>query len=139
MDFTYGPDPKDWRVWLRHSGDVCAGMFWELVESGWHQCPGAWIENDAVPEYDEWRQDRKKRPIGIKRRVLRRLKAKARYQDFLNAYDTEFSDEILCCVEEEAETSKTRRNRVSWECRKKNMLKLATLLGLTTPEFRHYC
>jgi hypothetical protein len=135
IDFIYGPDPRDWRIWLRHSGDVYVGMFWELVESGLQQLPGAWIGEDDVAQYDTWRANHGRRRIGLKRRSLRRLWARAKRNDFLNPGNAELLDELLDCVKEDAESFRKRSGNGYSMCAKR-MLELATLLGLTTPEFR---
>ena len=135
MNFTYGPDPGDWHVWLRHPGDLYAGMFWELVESERQQLPGAWIEEDYVPLFDTWRQGRcRGRRIGIKRRVLRRLRAKAKHQNFFTGSNAELVDELLICIKEDAESVRKGSESAAQEER---MLELAKLLGVTTDEFRH--
>ena len=136
MEFTYGPDPKDWRIWLTHSGDVYAGIFWYLVECGNQQIPGAWVEEDDVPQSDTWRRGHGARRIGIKRRILRRLRAKMKRQSCVHASDAELIEKLFVCVKQE-EDSFTGGDECSPTVgQEKKMLDLATLLGITTPEFR---
>jgi len=45
LDFTFGPSPGDWRVWLTEPTDRFAGEFWSMIEppeAG--PMPGMWID-----------------------------------------------------------------------------------------------
>lgn len=47
--FTYGENISDWKLWLLHPGDQCAGQFWRLIEQNgiWgRHVPGGWVEDD---------------------------------------------------------------------------------------------
>jgi hypothetical protein len=81
LDFSYGAKPTDWHLWFQHPGDVYAGIFWELVERRHYYVPGSRVEEEDISEYDQRRsrlRPRDHRYTGIKRRILRRLKAKAK-------------------------------------------------------------
>ncbi|KAL2826771.1 hypothetical protein BJY01DRAFT_143176 [Aspergillus pseudoustus] len=44
LDFTYGPEPEDWFVWVTDPTDVFVGDFWELVERQQEVMPGTWVD-----------------------------------------------------------------------------------------------
>lgn len=43
--FSFGPELEDWRMWLRHPGDILLQDFWHSIESPEMHMPGAWVEN----------------------------------------------------------------------------------------------
>ena len=136
IPLTYGSAPENWHVWWEHTGDVYAGMFWELIEHGHRQIPGAWVEEEYIPWNDRWRQGQLRgRPIGIKRRVLRRLRAKAKRPGTMNANERRMIGQLQDCVTANAEA----RKMFSWLRRgSRDVLDLATSLGITTSDFRDW-
>ncbi|KAK5714150.1 hypothetical protein LTR15_011058 [Elasticomyces elasticus] len=49
---SYGPTPKDWKLWLKHRGDFYAGVFWNMVEHTERALPGARLtaeDSDGLP------------------------------------------------------------------------------------------
>ncbi len=54
VNFTYGPSPQDWQIWVSTSMDESAGEFWEAVEDGEPvlDVPGSWPTLD--PEGTEY-------------------------------------------------------------------------------------
>ncbi|KAL3458369.1 hypothetical protein BJX64DRAFT_279957 [Aspergillus heterothallicus] len=44
LDFTYGPEPDDWYIWVTNPLDEFAGEFWELVNRQSEIMPGTWID-----------------------------------------------------------------------------------------------
>lgn len=81
--FMYGSKPSDWHLWLRHPGDVFAGLFWDMVEHPERAVPGSWneLDEELVQNHDEWGYADHYRLgglAGVKRRVLRLLKSQVR-------------------------------------------------------------
>ncbi|KAL3447631.1 hypothetical protein BJX65DRAFT_89859 [Aspergillus insuetus] len=44
LDFTYGPEPEDWFVWVTNPLDEFAGQFWRMVEREVEVMPGTWVD-----------------------------------------------------------------------------------------------
>lgn len=44
IDFTYGPEPDDWRLYWRETTDEFAGDFWKLIEDPPLNIPGSWVD-----------------------------------------------------------------------------------------------
>jgi hypothetical protein len=44
LDFTYGPEPEDWFIWVTNPLDEVVGQFWRMVEREVEVIPGTWIE-----------------------------------------------------------------------------------------------
>ncbi|KAL2855654.1 hypothetical protein BJX68DRAFT_231018, partial [Aspergillus pseudodeflectus] len=43
LDFTYGPEPEDWFIWVTNPLDEVVGQFWRMVEREVEVMPGTWI------------------------------------------------------------------------------------------------
>ncbi|KAL2825705.1 hypothetical protein BJY01DRAFT_256185 [Aspergillus pseudoustus] len=44
LGVQYGPEPKDWHIWMTNPIDELVGEFWEMVERGLEVMPGTWID-----------------------------------------------------------------------------------------------
>ncbi|OTA87357.1 hypothetical protein M434DRAFT_35401 [Hypoxylon sp. CO27-5] len=44
VDFSYGPEPDDWKLYWREPSDEFAGDFWKLIEDPPLHIPGSWID-----------------------------------------------------------------------------------------------
>ena len=53
LDFTYGPNVEDWKIWLLWPLDEWAGDFWYQIENPELFGPGAWVE-EAYEDDDEY-------------------------------------------------------------------------------------
>ncbi|KAJ0297162.1 hypothetical protein COL516b_010901 [Colletotrichum fioriniae] len=46
VSFTYGPEPKDWKLVWSLEAEEYAGEFWDLIENPPLRVPGAWVDED---------------------------------------------------------------------------------------------
>ncbi|OTA68466.1 hypothetical protein K449DRAFT_145961 [Hypoxylon sp. EC38] len=44
VDFSYGPEPDDWKLYWSEPTDELAGDFWELIENPPLHIPGSWVD-----------------------------------------------------------------------------------------------
>lgn len=43
---SYGPHPRDWRIWFEEPTDEYGGDFWQLVDPAPMSIPGAWVDEE---------------------------------------------------------------------------------------------
>ena len=108
---AFGPTTQHWHFWIRHPGDVFAGMFWKLIESPERTMPGGWIMSDAEDlQHEDWIFRPRSREYGVKRKAMRRLRRRFKAPQLLQPTAVITADlvtELQTFIEYDAECCRT--------------------------------